>query len=636
VVVLKKTKKTYYVTTPIYYVNDKPHLGHAYTSLASDVLARYHKLIGLDVFFLTGTDEHGQKIEEAARVAGKNPREFVDEMSKAFREILPKLNIENNYFIRTTDKKHEKTVAEIYQKLFEKGDLYKGKYRGKYCVSCESFYTEAQIENNRCPACGKELRIVEEETYFFRLSKYQNKLLKYIREHPDFILPVEKKNEVVAFVKQGLQDLSVSRASFDWGVRLPFDRKHISYVWIDALSNYITALDYSPKHPGKKFRKYWPAVHVVGKDILRFHAIYWPAILFALGIKLPKTIFAHGWWTVDGEKMSKSKGNFVRPIQLTERYGVDALRYFLFREVPFGNDGDFSEKGLVRRINNELGNELGNLLQRYLTMVEKYSNSRIPKISKQYLKKEIQKTIKDYEKAFSRYALHEALGVVFKLLAKTNKLINDKKPWELAKKNPKKLEVLLSSVANILSVVSFLLFPFIPSSSEKILRQLGYKGKTDDKGFELAKKFKLVKKNQKIGRKEILFPRVEFREKTKKEKEGEILKTNLKTNLNLISFEDFQKIDLRVAKVISAERVANSEKLIRLGIKADRKRTIVAGIYPYYRPEELVGKNIVIVANLEPRMVRGIKSEGMLLAAGEKIPKLVFVDKNVKEGEIVR
>ena len=607
--------KKVYITTPIYYVNDSAHIGHAYTTIIADTIARYSKLLGYDTFLLTGTDEHGQKIEQSAKKKGKSPKEYADEISKTFKDLWDDFGIEYDYFIRTTDDKHKQGVKFAFQKMFEKGDIYKGKYSGNYCVSCESFFTDTQlIDGSGCPDCGKETSIIEEESYFFRLSKYQDRLLEHYKNNPDFILPASKRNEVIAFVESGLKDLSITRTSFDWGIKLPENMnepKHVMYVWLDALLNYLTALGYGGN--GEKM-DYWPAkIHIVGKDILRFHAIYWPAFLMSLDLPLPHHIGAHGWWTRDGQKMSKSIGNVVKPREVVEAYGLDTFRYFLLREVPFGQDGDFSEKALINRINGDLGNSLGNLLNRVIGMGGKYFNYKFSS-DLSLFQNELEKVddiVSKLESYIFQMQTHRYLEEIWEILAIGNRTIQSSEPWVKIKSNPDEVEALLVFVSNLLVRVSILLYPVMPNSSNKIAKALGIEISPESydrfiRNRELLSSFEITKIPA-------LFPKVD------KPKMGQAPKREEKREIaeeGLITIDKFFEVKIRVGEILEVEEIPKSKKLYRLQVNLgeERPRQIVAGIKEFYKKEELLNTLVCVVANLKPAKLMGHISEGMLLA----------------------
>lgn len=620
--ILKKNK--FYITTPIYYVNDKPHIGHTYTTVAADVLARWNRMLGKDVFFLTGTDEHGQKIEKTAISLGKDPKEFVNEIVKFYISLWKRLNIEYSDFIRTSEKRHEDVVLKVFKKLQEKGDIYKGIYEGWYCIPDETFWTDFQVKDRKCPECGREVERMKEEAYFFRLSKYQNKILNWLEKNPDVIEPKSRYNEILSFVKNGLEDISISRKSVKWGIPVPGDPNHTIYVWIDALSNYISALDYPN---GKKFKKYWPAdIHLVGKEITRFHAIIWPAILFSLGLEPPKKIFAHGWWTVEGQKMSKSLGNVIDPNILIDKFGADAVRYYLLREMMFGEDGNFSEKEFISKYNTQLADELGNLVNRILILAEKYFNGKIPKKNKKINKNDLSFIgIVDNLKVklgacFEKLQFSIALDEIWKVIQAANKYINDNKPWE--EKDEKRKAEVIYNVLEAVRIIATSLYPFMPETSEKIIKYLGYKN------YNFSKDnldFGILKSGQKILRGEILFKKIE------EIKEN----TNVSKEKNLVDILDFKKMDIRIGKIETAEEIPGSDKLLKLIVNiGEEKRQIVAGIKKQYMPGELKGKNIVVICNLKPAIIKGVKSEGMLLAAGTE-PILIIPERDVKPGEKV-
>ncbi len=614
-----------FVTTPIYYVNDVPHIGHAYTTIIADTMARYYRLKGYDTFFLTGTDEHGQKIEEAALSRGRTPQEYADEISGKFKELWDEFEISYDKFIRTTDIEHKVGVQKAFKTMFDSGDIYKGEYEGHYCVSCETFFTDTQlIDENLCPDCGKETRIVKEESYFFKLSNYQEKLLKWYSDDEKCVLPKGKKSEVISFVKHGLRDLSITRTSFDWGVKLPSDMnddKHVMYVWLDALLNYITALGYGND---EKNMKYWPAsVQLVGKDILRFHAIYWPAFLMSLGLPLPKHVAAHGWWTRNGEKMSKSKGNVVNPREVADAYGLENFRYFMLREVPFGQDGDFSQKALIDRINSDLSNELGNLLNRIIGMSGKYSDFSISsKNVLNYHKKElasVMEHIKISETNLNDLQTNRYLEELWRALTIANQSITIYEPWVKMKNNNKDFAfATVAMVANILARVSILLHPVMPKTTQKIASAMNF-----DINYESYRRF--IEDGELlddfiIQKVPPLFPKIEAElllTPAPSIKKLETKKEEKKQEDSLITIDQFFETKLKIATVIEAQEVPKSKKLLKLQVDLGegKPRQIVAGIKEYYTPESLVNTQICVVANLKPAKIMGLVSEGMLLAA---------------------
>ncbi len=592
-------KPTFYITTAIDYTNAKPHMGHAYEKIIADALARWHKQLGEDVYFLTGTDEHGSKVEKTAAAQGKKPKQFVDEIVVYFQDLLKKLNICNNDFIRTSSGKHKKICQRIFQNVLDKGLIYKGQYEGLYCSGCEAFFTEKDLVNGVCPLHQKAPEKISEESYFFRLSQFQDFLLKHFETHPEFLLPEFRKNEIVNRLKEGLKDLSVSRKTIKWGIPLPNDRTHVIYVWFDALLNYITALGYPD---GKKFRKYWPAnVHVIGKDIAWFHAVIWPAILHAAGIALPKTIHTHGWILTGGEKMSKSLGTIIDPAVLADKYGADALRLFLLREIPAGNDGDFSEEALIARANADLGDTLGNLLQRTSVLVHKNFQGQIPKPGR--FSKEDKELIALANKVFEeanafmqKYEWHRAVETVWAFLHACNKYVNDQAPWQ--QQDKERLATVLYVVVESLRLASILTWPFIPATAEKITAQLGQKlGNFKKAKFKRSTKGTLLQP-------EILFKKIEAHDIACKPEEP------------ATEHEPFRKLQLKVAEVIDAQPHPDADKLFVLKISlGTEQRQLVAGIKAHYQPEQLKGRHIVIVANLKPAVLRGVESKGMLLAA---------------------
>ena len=628
--------KNVYITTPIYYVNDVAHIGHAYTTIIADMLARYSRLIGHDTYFLTGTDEHGQKIAQSAEIRGKTAKEYADEISGKFRTLWDDFDITYDKFIRTTDNEHKIGVQKAFEEMYKKDDIYKGEYEGFYCVSCETFFTEKQLVDEQfCPDCGRPTSIVKEESYFFKLSKYEDKLIKWYEENEDCILPRSKKNEIINFVKGGLKDLSISRTSFDWGVKLPEsmnEPKHVMYVWLDALMNYITALGYGTDD---KNMKYWPAnVQLVGKDILRFHAIYWPAFLMSLELPLPKHIAAHGWWTRDGEKMSKSKGNVVNPKEVADAYGLDAFRYFMLREVPFGQDGDFSQKALIDRINSDLGNDLGNLLNRISGMSGKYFDYKVSSVdvSKFHAKEleEVHSILGSVENYLFNMQINRYLEEIWKVLTIANKAINDYEPWNLMKdgKNAEAM-ALVALITNIMAKVALLLDSVMPEKIKLIAHSLGMNIDTETfnkliKNQELLSDTVITKVDQLFPRiEEILLEQPPVADETKAECETKkVAKVEelKEEDDNLITIDQFFQTSLKIGTIVEAEEVPKSAKLLKLQVDLGegRNRQILAGIKEYYSAEELVGTQACVVANLKPAKLMGMLSEGMLMAARDE------------------
>ncbi|MDR1378241.1 MAG: methionine--tRNA ligase [Synergistaceae bacterium] len=619
-------EKNFYITTPIYYVNDIPHIGHAYTTIACDVMSRYKRMKGFDVYFLTGTDEHGQKIQTAAEEKGITPQELVDKIHVNFKELWKVLNISNDDFIRTTEDRHVRVVQAIFKKLMDQGDIYKGSYEGWYCVPCETYVPESGMgENHTCPDCGRPLTTMKEESYFFRASKYVPQLIAHYEKNLRGVMPRIRYNEIMSFLRGEVRDQSVSRTTLKWGIPIPGDEKHVVYVWFDALINYATAVGYLDNP--EMFEKYWLAArHMVGKDIIRFHCVIWPLMLLALGINVPVAVMAHGWWTVDGEKMSKSKGNVVDPFKMAELYGADAFRYFLLREVPFGNDGDFSEIALVGRINSDLANDLGNLLHRTLTMIASYAGGIVPSSGlSQPLDAEVrglaESTIASVDKAMETFSYDEALKLVWIFIGRGNKYIDETMPWKLQKEgNIERLNGVLHVLHEVLRLSALLVAPFIPESAGKIWKQLGYAGSP------LAEKIDAFRWGDgagvKVGRAEVLFPRIDL-EQWKKDRQRNAEATAATPQAiehePEIGIEEFRAVEMRVAQIIKVEEIPKSKKLYKLEIDLGyERRTICSGVKAFFKPEELVGQRAIVVTNLKPAKLCGIESNGMILAASVK------------------
>jgi methionyl-tRNA synthetase len=676
---IRMRRPRYYVTTPIYYVNDVPHIGHAYTTIAADAMARYKRLCGYETIFLTGTDEHGQKVEKAAAAAGESPQALADRMVQRFQTLWQQLNISHTDFIRTTEPRHQAAVTALFKKLESRGDIYKGEYEDWYCVPCETFLTELQLVNNTCPTCGRPVEKIKEESYFFAMSKYQDQLLRWISQHPKMIQPDSRRNEIVSFISGGLKDLSISRTGFSWGIPLPNDPKHIAYVWFDALVNYLTVVGY-PNNI-QRVRRFWPAdLHLIGKDILRFHAVYWPAFLLAAQLPLPRQIFSHGWWTVNGEKMSKSKGNVVDPFAIVDSYGTDAFRYFLLREVPFGQDGDFSERALRQRYNSDLANDLGNLCFRTFSMIDRYAGGRIPPRTSSAKMKEddpLHKAVAGLSgkigAAMGELAFHRALQVIWEVVETANRYIEITAPWNLDKQIKKKqrLSTVLYNLAESLHLVSLYLYPFMPQTSEQILIQLGIKPSFQT--WKLAKTARVgaLRPGTAVKKTEPLFPRLEPTEEElaaeeaarqrqaagrgkpagrgdKPSQQDQQGPKQQKQQMGQqpaggqapgqVTIGDFSRMDLRTARILAAERIPNSQKLLKLRVSLGaEERQIVAGIGTKYEPDQLIGKQVVVIANLRPAKLMGVESQGMVLAAGDAaVASLITPLEEVPEGMKVK
>ena len=642
-------KEKFYITTAIAYASRKPHIGNTYEVIMTDAVARFQRQIGKDVFFCTGTDEHGQKIENCAKEAGVDPQTYVDGVSGEIRGIWDLMNTSYDKFIRTTDADHVKTIQHIFKKFYDQGDIYKSEYEGWYCVPCESFFTETQVVDGKCPDCGRPVVSAKEEAYFFRMSKYADRIMQYIEDHPEFIEPEARKKEMVNnFLKAGLQDLCVSRTSFTWGIPVPFDEKHVTYVWLDALANYITALGYDVDEQGELFKKYWPAdVHVIGKDILRFHTIYWPIFLMALGLPLPKKVFGHPWFNFGADKMSKSRGNVIYADELAARFGVDAVRYYCLSEMPYAADGSITYENIINRYNADLANNLGNLVKRTLSMTQQYFGGKIPSPAGEEgtdaeLKEAVAEAVGKTYELMNAFHVADALDEIFKMLRRANKYIDETTPWTLSKEgNTARLGTVLYNLLETIRVGAVLLLPFITKTSESIFEQLN----TDVTDYESVSSFGNLVAGGNIGEIKTLFERIDEKkvlaeleaERAEREAAAKAKEKPADANVNEITIDDFKNLELRSAQVIACEPVKKAKKLLCLQLDLGyEKRQVISGIAKDYRPEDLIGKKVVVVANLKKATFCGMESEGMILASGEEKVRVVFLADDTPLGERIR
>lgn len=655
-----KNKEKFYITTPIYYPSGKWHIGTCYTTIICDALARYKRMQGYDVFYLTGTDEHGQKIQKVAQAHNVPVKQYIDSVVDELKKLWSLLDISYDKFIRTTDEEHMQAVQKIFTKLYENGDIYKSQYEGWYCTPCEAFWTKTQLVDGKCPDCGRPVELMKEESYFFKLSKYQDKIQKLIEDNKEFLQPVTRQNEMLNnFIKPGLQDLCVSRTSFDWGIKVPFDPKHVIYVWIDALTNYITALGYGSEDDSK-FKKYWPAdIHMMGKEIIRFHSIIWPAILMALDLPLPKKVYGHGWLMFNNDKMSKSKGNIVDPFILCERYGVDALRYYMLREVPFGQDGNFTNEIFLKRRNSDLANDLGNLVSRVTAMVMQYFDGVIPAPDKKEAVDDeliamANAMYNQVTACMDKMYVPDALDNIFKVIQRANKYIDECTPWILAKSEDGKarLKTVMYNLCEVIRMSAVILQPFLTKTPSKIFKKLGIE-EENLKNFESIEKFGAAIEGHKVDKGEQLFERIDIQkelkvmddilEEQKKAAQKENQKKEEKENtvdISEITIDDFAKIQLKVGKVVECQKVEKADKLLcsKIDLGEGQPRTIVSGIAKYYTPEEMVGKQVIVVTNLKPVKLRGIESQGMVLCASDEQGNLAIIspEKDMTAGSEVR